>query len=120
MTPCNCGSQTIDVCTPSKPLNDTYNYNNLRNKATINDVIVMGTLTSADLYLYGKDNPETYVHKQTTAAEVWHITHNLQKFPSISVVDSAGTIVVGEITYIDDATIDITFSGAFSGTAYLN
>ena len=55
-----------------------------------------------------------------TSSKEWVITHNLGHFPSVSVVDSAGTVVVGEINYIDQNTIIASFSGAFSGKAYLN
>ena len=34
---------------------------------------------------------------QSTAAATWNITHNLGKFPSVSIVDSGNTIVHGDI-----------------------
>ena len=46
--------------------------------------------------------------------------HNLNKYPSITVVDSAGSCVVGEVDYKDMNTLTVTFSGAFSGKAFLN
>ena len=61
-----------------------------------------------------------YVHNQMTSSKEWVIIHNLGHFPSVSVVDSAGTVVVGEINYIDQNTVIASFSGAFSGKAYLN
>lgn len=36
------------------------------------------------------------------------------------IVDSAGTVVIGEIDYLDDNTVRLTFCAAFSGTAYFN
>lgn len=63
---------------------------------------------------------DSYVHKQTTASDVWVIAHNLDKYPSVTIVDTGGSVVVGEITYIDTNTIQLQFAGAFSGTAYLN
>lgn len=62
----------------------------------------------------------TYTFTQGVPSSKWEITHNLGKFPSISVIDSAGSVVMGEIDYINQNTITITFSGGFSGTAYLN
>ena len=35
-------------------------------------------------------------------------------------VDSAGTVVIGEVDYLDDNTVRLTFCAAFSGTAYFN
>ena len=62
----------------------------------------------------------TYEHDQGTPALVWTVNHNLGKKPSASAVDSAGTVVFGQIQYINDNTITITFNAAFSGYAYIN
>lgn len=61
-----------------------------------------------------------FTHTQSVAAEVWEITHNLGKIPSITVVDSAGTEVIGEYKHISENEVKLTFNGAFSGKAYLN
>lgn len=61
-----------------------------------------------------------YFHNQVTPADIWRVTHNLNKFPSVTVVDSALSVVIGEIKYIDTNSVEITFSGAFSGKAYFN
>lgn len=98
----------------------TANYNELVNKPTINQVVVQGGKTSKDYGLYGENNPETFVYIQSTPSEVWEIKHNLNKRPSITVVDSAGSVVVGEYNFIDGNTVICTFSGAFSGECYLN
>ncbi len=60
----------------------------------------------------------TYV--QGVPSTSWNIQHNLGKFPSITVIDSAGTVVTGEYTYIDINNVTLTFSAPFAGTAYLN
>jgi len=62
----------------------------------------------------------TYVHTQGEAAAVWIIEHNLEKYPSVTVVTSAGTVVIGDVMYNNDNLITITFNGAFKGKAYLN
>jgi len=51
---------------------------------------------------------------------VWAITHNLGKNPSVSVADSAGSWVVGEVEYLNNNELTITFNSSFSGVAYLN
>jgi hypothetical protein len=61
-----------------------------------------------------------YVHTQTVASTVWIIVHNLNGFPNITVADSAGTVVEGDVVYVDSNTIQLTFSAPFSGTAYLS
>lgn len=71
-------------------------------------------------YVDNKLGAGTYVFNQATASNVWRINHNLNKYPSVTVVDSAGTAVVGEINYPDKNNVVITFTADFSGSAYLN
>jgi hypothetical protein len=60
-----------------------------------------------------------YVHTQGSAATTWTITHTLGGRPSVTVVDSTGTTVVGDVQYNSDTQVTVTFSAAFSGSAYL-
>ena len=62
----------------------------------------------------------TYVHNQNVPSAVWSIVHNLGSYPSVTVIDSAGTTVVGDVLYVSANAITITFSGSFSGQAFLN
>ena len=50
----------------------------------------------------------------------WDITHNLNKFPSISVVDTANTTVIGDYEYINKNRVILHFSSAFAGKSFLN
>lgn len=61
-----------------------------------------------------------YVHTQSAASDTWTITHNLQVFPNVTVQDSAGSIVEGEIAYNTQTTLTVTFSSPISGKAYLS
>ena len=67
----------------------------------------------------------TYTHNQSSTSDTWTITHNLNRFPSVTVVDSADTIVYGTVVYNSANQLTITFfqggsALAFSGKAYLN
>jgi hypothetical protein len=62
----------------------------------------------------------TYVHTQGVPEAVWTVSHNLGKRPSVTVVDSAEEVVVGAVKYLDDYTVEVAFSGAFAGKAYIN
>ena len=64
-------------------------------------------------------NP-TYIFTQGVAAQDWYITHNLNKFPSITVIDSANNVVYGGAEYISNNEVALHFSAPFAGTAYLN
>ena len=63
---------------------------------------------------------KNYVHTQIAAANNWTITHNLNKYPAITIVDSGGTVVIGEIEYINLNLVYVKFNGIFSGKAYCN
>lgn len=68
----------------------------------------------------GIESDKHFTFIQSVPSDTWVIEHNLGKKPSVSVVDSAGTNVVGEYVYIDDNNIILRFTGVFSGKAYLN
>lgn len=93
------------------------NYEALRNKPKINGHELIGDMTPAQL---GITDDRHHTHKQAQAAKVWTVAHNLGKRPAVTVVDSAGTVVIGEVDYLDDNTVRLTFCAAFSGTAYFN
>lgn len=62
----------------------------------------------------------SYVHIQSVASSTWNITHNLHFIPSITVVDSAGTVVEGTYDYPSSTSVVLSFSSPFSGKAYLS
>lgn len=62
----------------------------------------------------------TFVFNQASPATTWTITHNLNSYPSVTVVDSAGSVVEGDPQYLSSNAMTVTFSSAFSGAAYLN
>jgi len=72
------------------------------------------------LYLLYLQGTPTFVFNQGVPASTWNIQHNLGKFPSITVIDTAGTVVTGQYTYIDNNNVTLTFSAGFAGKAYLN
>jgi len=63
---------------------------------------------------------DTYKHDQIVPNITWNINHGLSKFPSVTVVDSAGSVVIGDVEYIDKKNLSVTFRAPFAGTAYLN
>ena len=61
-----------------------------------------------------------YTHTQLNASNYWVINHNLNKLPSVTVVDDGNNVIFADVQYITENTITITFTGATSGKAYLN
>ena len=62
----------------------------------------------------------SYEHMQGSASSSWAITHNLGFKPNVTVIDSAGNIVEGEIAYTNSNSLTVSFQSAFSGNAYLS
>jgi hypothetical protein len=62
----------------------------------------------------------TYTHTQTSASATWTVVHNLNCKPSVTIVDSAGNVQIGEVLYDSNNQITLAFAAAFSGFAYLN
>lgn len=88
------------------------------------DLLLRGRQTrpkynSSDLALTS-DIPTTYVHEQGVASAVWTVQHNLNKYPSVTVVDSSENVIIADVEYVDINTVKITMNGASKGRAYLN
>jgi len=62
----------------------------------------------------------TFTHDQLTPSDIWVVVHNMNKYPSVSVVDSAGTVIEPDIQYDDPSQLTILFGSPTSGKAYLN
>lgn len=73
------------------------------------------------IYSDGEGNLHTaeHLHIQSVAASTWTITHNRNTYPSVTVIDSAGNTVVGDVSYIDGNQLSISFNGSFTGKAYV-
>jgi len=86
-----------------------------------NTVVIPRPTTSVSVKgVTGGGGDAHYSHTQSTPESVWEVTHNLGKKPSVIVVDSADTVVMGGIEYVTLNTVRLTFVGAFSGKAYFN
>ena len=90
------------------------------------DGIGSATLSSTDDLTEGTTNKYftvgrvSYEHTQGAASASWAITHNLGFKPNVTVVDSAGNIVEGEIAYTNSNSLTVSFQSAFSGYAYIS
>lgn len=72
-------------------------------------------------YTYIKEQVrDYYLHDQQVANTTWTVTHNMNKYPSINIVDTANDIIMGEVRYNSLNQLTITFTAAVSGKAYLN
>lgn len=61
-----------------------------------------------------------YIHTQAIPSDTWTVTHNLGKFPSVTVINETNEEVIGDVEYPNINNVILRFSGGFSGKAYLN
>jgi hypothetical protein len=71
-----------------------------------------GAVTLADPGAY-------YTQSFTNTASVT-VTHNLGRFPAVTVIDTANDVCIGDIQYLSPDTVQLTFAASFSGTAICN
>lgn len=81
-------------------------------KPSVN-VAVTGVIASSS-------GDKNYVHDQASPNSTWTITHNLNKRPAVSVVDSAGTQIICDVQYDSDNQVTLTFDDSTAGKAYFN
>jgi hypothetical protein len=92
---------------------------------TIQNVTVTNTQPNVTISSVGAQGPAGsagsvfYTYNQATPAATWTITHSLGGYPTATVIDSSGNNCEGTISYTNANTMVITFTSAFSGTAYI-
>lgn len=62
-------------------------------------------------------NDSYYEHNQEMPAAVWVVDHNLNKYPSITVMGEDGQERVASPVHISRHRVEIHFSKPFAGTA---
>lgn len=67
-----------------------------------------------------KNSDLNFVYQQLSPSAVWDIRHTLNKLPTLTVTDSNGDEVEGDVQYVNPSQVILKFSGAFSGVAILN
>lgn len=94
--------------------------NGLPAGGTAGQVLVKDSNVNYDASWQTINTQSRYIHEQGVASAVWTVTHNMNCYPSVTVVDSTKNTVKGDVQYLDVNTVQITFTAAFKGTAYLN
>ena len=110
------GHFTIDSYTISNAGFYTLNLTNIAGNGNLTDLLYYDFA----VFTLSSQGTPTFIFNQGVAATTWNVNHNLGKFPSVTVIDTANTVVNGEYEYIDNNNITLKFSAAFAGKAYLN
>lgn len=69
---------------------------------------------------FGGGSAFQFVHDQAVASAGWTITHSLGGFPNVTIVDTNGEQIEADIDYLDNNTLQVNFSTATAGKAYLS
>ena len=84
---------------------------NYRNEAPIIEIGIIGRRSFGHQY--------NHIH-HASGGKNMEVEHDLGSYPSVTVVDSSGRYVIGDVQYLDENTIEVSFSASFAGKAYLN
>ena len=61
-----------------------------------------------------------YTHTQSTALAIWTVPHNLNRKPTVTVVDNLDRRVEPDVSYIDFNIVRITHASPQIGKVYVN
>ncbi len=82
------------------------------------------TKASNDDYDFEYSNPNDLADKNFlqsfTVVSLVTVSHNLDKYPSVTVIDTAGDEVEGEVVYLSTNQLTVIFANPFSGTVTCN
>ena len=62
----------------------------------------------------------TEAFEQTTPLATWTVPHNLNRYPSVTVTDHLGAVLLADVQYVDANTVQINHSVPMTGRAYCN
>jgi len=85
-----------------------------------NGTIVNNTVYTIIHFDINDAGDTTYTHTQGVPSATWTVVHNLNKNPSITIVNTADEVVAGCAEYDSADQITLTFDAPFAGKAYLN
>ena len=73
-----------------------------------------------NLHIWRQKIDANYVHDQAQPSSIWTINHPLNKKVSVTITDTAGTVLEGQVIIKDNSQVIVMFNNPFSGIAVLN
>tara|TARA_R100000544_G_scaffold15655_1_gene7329 strand:+ start:17 stop:721 length:705 start_codon:yes stop_codon:yes gene_type:complete len=70
--------------------------------------------------LFAGAQDKDFTFTQSNGSTTWTIAHNLNKFPTVTIVLSSGDMGIADVTHQDKNNLTIGFAVAESGKAHLN
>ena len=94
----------------------------LNSKLVVDNIIVGQhiSLTKSGNNITINSNDYTYEFTQTNPASTWQITHNLNKYPSVTILDSNKERIYAPVNFTNKNSLSIDFSEPVAGTAIMN
>lgn len=68
----------------------------------------------------GGGSDSNFVYEQTTPSDTWVVEHDLDKQPSVDVLNDDDQLILADVTYDSDSQVTITFGRNYTGKAVLN
>lgn len=93
---------------------------NVDNTSDINKPISTATQTALDTKQNIGTNYDDKAFTTSFSGSTGTVTHNMGKFPSVTIIDSAGDEIVGDIVHVSINAFTFTFSASTSGIIYCN
>lgn len=91
---------------------------------TTNQVLQVTSVTGSGPYNvvlgWVSSGADKYYTQSFTTATTVVVPHNLSKYPAITIIDSAGDEVVGDVRHDSSNQVTLNFSAPFSGTVTCN
>lgn len=69
---------------------------------------------------WNKVGDKNFHHVQSAPSRVWEVNHNLEKYPSVTIIGNDGSEYEAQVDHTDKNNTLLTFSEPFSGYADLN
>lgn len=121
-------TKTVNIVSESVTGNVSVTSENVTGRVSVNPNINHNSLSNRDLpdqhpieAITGlKDALGTFIYEQAQTSAEWTINHNLGKYPSVTIADSAGNVFFPAIKYINENTCVVTMNAPMNGVAYLN
>lgn len=111
---------TIEVGSTTTGLPDTEA--EVTNVGTVNAAILDFVIPKGEKGDQGEPGADGDKNYTTTFSptDTLLVTHNLNKYPSVDVINSAGDEVIGDVNYLTTNSLIVSFSAAFGGRITCN
>ena len=86
---------------------------------TKTEYTLLSGITNTDWEALNNTNKYTYETTFTSTTYV-QVRHNMNKYPSVVVMDTSNRQIVTQVTYIDRNTVDVSWTGEMSGKVVCN